>query len=61
MLALQGKFSEAEDVSRRDLSPIDAAANVASIRRMISQSNTWRDIRKVEKAARPKKAQDIDG
>lgn len=44
VLALEGKFSEAEDWSRRDLSPIDAAANVASIRQMISQSNTWRDI-----------------
>lgn len=44
VLALQGKFSQAEEWSRRDLSPIDAAANVASIRQMISQSNTWRDI-----------------
>lgn len=44
VLALQGKFEAAEDWSRRDLAPIDAAANVASIRQMISQSNTWRDI-----------------
>ena len=44
VLALQGKFSEAEDWARHDLSPIDAAANVASIRAMISQSNTWRDL-----------------
>jgi Flp pilus assembly protein TadD len=44
VLALEGKFEQAEDWSRRDLSPIDAAANVASIRQMISQSNTWRDI-----------------
>lgn len=44
VLALQGKFSQAEEWSRRDLSPIDAAQNVASIRQMISQSNTWRDI-----------------
>jgi Flp pilus assembly protein TadD len=46
VLALQGKFGEAEEWSRRDLSPIDAAANVASIRQMISQSNTWREIQK---------------
>jgi Flp pilus assembly protein TadD len=44
VLALQGKFSEAEELSRRDLSPMDAAQNVASIRQMISQSDTWRDI-----------------
>jgi Flp pilus assembly protein TadD len=44
VLALEGKFAQAEEWSRRDLPPIDAAANVASIRQMISQSNTWRDI-----------------
>lgn len=44
VLALEGKFAEAENWSRRDLAPIDAAANVATIRQMISQSNTWRDI-----------------
>ncbi|MBG0811423.1 tetratricopeptide repeat protein [Methylosinus sp. H3A] len=44
VLALQGKFDEAEKWSRYDLSPIDAAANVASIRQMIAQSNSWREI-----------------
>jgi Flp pilus assembly protein TadD len=44
VLALEGKFSEAEELSRRDLPPMDAAQNVASIRQMISQSDTWRDI-----------------
>lgn len=56
VLALQGKFAEAEEVSRRDLSAIDASANVASIRRMISQSNTWRDIKKIDGGAKPAKA-----
>ncbi len=60
-LALQGKFPEAEEVSRHDLSSIDAAANVASIRRMISQSNTWRDIKQIDRAARPKAAAAKDG
>jgi Flp pilus assembly protein TadD len=45
VLALQGKFAEAEDVSRRDLSPIDAATNVAAIRQMIAQSDTWKDLK----------------
>ncbi len=44
VLALQGKFREAEEWSERDLSPADAAANVESIRRMISQSDAWREI-----------------
>ncbi|MBL8589334.1 MAG: tetratricopeptide repeat protein [Methylobacteriaceae bacterium] len=44
VLALQGKFTEAEDISRRDLSPADAAANVSAIRKMIAESNTWRQI-----------------
>jgi hypothetical protein len=48
VLALEGKFPEAEDWSRRDLAPIDAAANVASIRKMIAQSNTWRDLQKLD-------------
>ncbi len=48
VLALQGKFTEAETISSRDLSPIDAATNVASIRQMISQSNAWQQIQKVD-------------
>ena len=48
VLALQGKFAEAEQVLRRDLSSADAASNVPEIRRMISQSNSWSAIRKVD-------------
>lgn len=55
VLALQGKFDEAESWSRHDLAPIDAAANVASIRQMISQSNSWREIRNYD-ASRLRKA-----
>jgi Flp pilus assembly protein TadD len=44
VLALQGKFVEAETVSMKDLPPQQAKDNVAAIRQMISQSNTWRDI-----------------
>lgn len=56
VLALQGKFAQAEEWSRRDLSPIDAAANVAQIRQMISQSNTWRDIQTGGRPATPARA-----
>lgn len=51
VLALEGKYSEAQVVSQRDLAPIDAAANVASIREMIAQSDTWRDIRPARRQA----------
>jgi Flp pilus assembly protein TadD len=54
VLALEGKFVQAEEWSRHDLSPIDAAANVAMIRQTISQSNTWRDIGTVAPAGRNK-------
>jgi Flp pilus assembly protein TadD len=49
VLALEGKFKAAQDISERDLAPIDAAGNVATIRQMIAQSNTWNDIRKLDK------------
>lgn len=54
VLALQGKFTEAEAVSARDVSPEQAVANVTTIRQMISQSNTWREIQNPsERATQP--------
>lgn len=55
VLALQGKFDEAEAIQRQVLGPEDAKANIASIRAMIAQSNTWRDIQKLDRQA-PKPA-----
>jgi Flp pilus assembly protein TadD len=70
VLALQGKFTEAEAISARDVSPEQAAANVTTIRQMISQSNTWREIQKPDgkpapgpasaRQQRAAKAQDSD-
>ncbi|MGA9487127.1 MAG: hypothetical protein WBV25_08640, partial [Methylocella sp.] len=48
VLALEGKFASAEEVSRRDLDAKDASANVAAIRHMISQSNTWKQIQAID-------------
>jgi Flp pilus assembly protein TadD len=48
VLALEGKFKAAQEISERDLPPIEAAGNVASIRQMIAQSDTWKEIRKVD-------------
>ena len=44
VLALEGKFAEAEQVSRRDMTAQAASANVASIKQMIAQSNSWREL-----------------
>ena len=44
VLALEGKFAEAEEVSRRDMSPEDAKRNVEAIRAMIAQNDTWRTL-----------------
>lgn len=51
VLALEGKFDEAERVARTDLSPDDAAASITSIRSMIAQSPTWRGVQKTRKPA----------
>jgi Flp pilus assembly protein TadD len=59
VLSLEGKFAEAEDVSRRERSPQAAAANVASIRQMIAQSNSWRDIQALDAKKRPVKSATI--
>ncbi len=56
VLSLEGKFAEAEQVARQDRSAQAAAANVASIRQMIAQSNSWRDIQALDarkRAAKP--------
>ncbi len=49
VLALEGKFQEAEAVARHDLGPADAAASIAAIRDMIAQSDTWSAIRKPDR------------
>ncbi len=49
VLALEGKFQESEEVARRDLSPDDAAANVAYVRSMVTQANSWQQIKSLDK------------
>jgi Flp pilus assembly protein TadD len=44
VLALEGKFSDAEEVSQRDMSPQEAARNVEAIRDMIAQNESWRAL-----------------
>ena len=54
VLALEGKFSDAETVGQTDLSADAARANVEAIRQMIAQNDSLRDLRKPAKAAKPK-------
>ena len=44
VLALEGKFDESQKVAEQDLSPQAAAENVATIKQMIAQNATWRDL-----------------
>jgi Flp pilus assembly protein TadD len=48
VLALEGKFAEAEKLGEQDMSADAAAANVEAIRSMIAQSNSWRDIQAID-------------
>lgn len=45
VLGLQGRFADAEAVSRQDLPPEEAAANTASLKAFVSQPNSWKAIR----------------
>jgi len=63
VLALEGKFDAAQKVAQQDLSPIDAAENVAAIRQMIAQADPWDEIRKLDAkktAARKPERQQYD-
>ena len=52
VLSLQGKFAEAETIAARDLSPAQAAQNIAAMRRMMAQSSaqstSWRDLQALD-------------
>ncbi|WP_181700329.1 tetratricopeptide repeat protein [Chthonobacter albigriseus] len=49
VLGLQGKFKEAEQVAASELDPKQAAANVAYLKSMLAQANTWNQIKDSEK------------
>ena len=45
VLGLEGKFQEADAVARQELDPDQANANVAYLRSMLTQTNTWKQAR----------------
>ena len=50
VVGLQGRFAEAEKIVRADLSPEEAAQNVAYLRRMLAQQN---DLKKLTRPGAP--------
>ncbi len=50
VLSLEGDYNEAEALGRQDLTPEQAAENVALVRRMTAQSDTWKDLRSLDRA-----------
>lgn len=46
VLGLQGRFKEADAIARQELDPAQAETNVAYLKSMLSQTNTWKDARK---------------
>lgn len=46
VVGLQGRFKEAEEIASRDLSPTEAAANVAYLRKMLSEQTAWKKGRR---------------
>jgi Flp pilus assembly protein TadD len=45
VVGLQGRFEEAEKIAGQELSPDQAAANVAYLRQMLSQQNAWKQLK----------------
>ena len=51
VVGLQGRFQEAETIASGDLSSGEAAANVAYLRQMLSQQNSWKQLKDGDKKA----------
>ncbi|MDP3546389.1 MAG: tetratricopeptide repeat protein [Phreatobacter sp.] len=49
VVGLQGRFAEAEEIARKDLPPAEAEQNVAYLRSMVTQQNSWAAIRQTER------------
>ncbi len=49
VVGLQGRFDEAMDIARRELSPQQAQANVDYLQKILSQQNAWSLIKQEDK------------
>ena len=51
VVGLQGRFDEAEQIASQELSPDQAEANVAYLRQILSQQNSWKQLKDSDKKA----------
>lgn len=51
VVGLQGRFQEAEEIASRELAPEQAQANVAYLRSMLAQQNSWNQLRTEQRKA----------
>jgi Flp pilus assembly protein TadD len=51
VVGLQGRFTEAQKIAGADLPPAEAAANVAYLKKMLAQQNTWQTLQSGGKPA----------
>lgn len=49
VVGLQGNFQEAQQIASRELSPEQAEANMAYLRKMLAQQNAWNQIKAEDK------------
>lgn len=49
IVGLQGRFDEAERIASAELPPEEARANVAYLRKMLTQQNAWSQLKKEDK------------
>jgi Flp pilus assembly protein TadD len=56
VLALQGRYQDAEQAAQKDLSPAEAAANITFVRSMTAQNNSWRQLQSQERRRAQKAA-----
>jgi Flp pilus assembly protein TadD len=56
VIGLQGRFEEAEKIARADLPPDEATANVAYLRKMLAEQNSWKKLADKDKRPDAKRA-----
>ncbi|MBB4066453.1 tetratricopeptide repeat protein [Gellertiella hungarica] len=52
VVGLQGRFEEAEQIAMRELDPQQATANVAYLRSMLTQQNSWSKLAQQDKGGK---------
>ena len=61
VVGLQGRFDEAERIAGAELSPEQAAANVAYLKSMLSQPNSWDNLRSPSAKPAPPRSRTATG